>query len=500
MKRYDVAVIGSGAGLIVLEDALKKGLSCALIEKDKLGGTCLTKGCIPSKMLVYPADVIREAQDAARVGLGFAQPAIDWEKITQRMRNQIDFSVQIEKNLRKIDNLDLFLGTAEFTGTDSLSVKGKDGKVVSFEADKIILAAGARSNIPPVEGLSQAGYVIPETFFNQSFPTRPWKSLAIVGGGAISAEFAHIFSAFGTEVTIIEKNTRILTTEEEEISAFVAGQFAKKGIRVLTDMRILRAEKGAGYKTLVLEKEETGEKTAVVCEEIFVATGIRSNADLLKTERANIKSDARGYIETDQSLRTSQKNIWAIGDINGKYQLRHKANYEAEILAFNLFARGEDQSEKQADYSAVPWAVFTHPQVAHVGLTETQAKQQNMRVGVGKKHYSQVAGGIAMGYGSGPDDGFVKIIVGENKKIVGVHIVGPYASILVQPFVYLMHAGHRCPKNKKAVAKAGRTIEGLQLMCPQFGTYAPVSDSMVIHPSLNELTAWVIESIDWENT
>jgi dihydrolipoamide dehydrogenase len=228
MKRYDVAVIGSGAGLIVLEDALKKGLSCALIEKDKLGGTCLTKGCIPSKMLVYPADVMREAQDAARVGLGFAPPAIDWKKITQRMRNQIDFSVQIEKNLRKIENLDLFLGTAEFTGTDSLSVTGKDGKVFSLKADKIIIAAGARSNIPPVEGLSQAGYVIPETFFNQSFPSRPWKSLAIIGGGAISAEFAHIFSAFGTEVTIVEKNTRILTTEEKKSVLLSRGSLQKK--------------------------------------------------------------------------------------------------------------------------------------------------------------------------------------------------------------------------------------------------------------------------------
>ena len=498
MKNYDVAVIGSGAGLMVLEAALKKGLSCVLVEKDKIGGTCLTKGCIPSKMLVFPADAIRDAQTAACVGLTFAPPVVDWNKITQRMRKQINFSEKIEKNLEKIENLDVFRGNAEFTGLNSLSVNENNGTTVNFTAEKIFAAAGARSYIPPINGLEEAGYIIPETFFNDKFPEKPWKSLVILGGGAISAEFAHIFSAFGTEVTIVEKNERILTSEEEEVSEFVKKQFAKNGIQVLTGMKTLLAEKKGSLKTLVLENTKEGKMVTVSCEEIFMATGIRSNADLLKTERANIQLDERGYIVTDDTLRTSQKNIWALGDINGKFQLRHKANYEAEILAANLFSDSDGQTPKKADYTAVPWAVFTHPQVAHVGMTLAQAKQKDKNCRVGKKHYSQVAGGVAMGYRSGEDDGFVKIIVGEDKKILGVHIVGAHAAILLQPFVYLMHAGHRCPKGKKPAGSTAQTIDGLQLMCPQFGTYAPVSDSMVIHPSLNELTAWVIENIDWE--
>jgi dihydrolipoamide dehydrogenase len=470
-----------------------------LIEKDKIGGTCLTKGCIPSKMLVFPADAIRDAQAAAGVGLTFAPPAIDWDRITKRMRKQINFSEKIEKNLEKIENLDVFRGNAEFTGSNSLSVNERNGTTVNFTAERIIAAAGARSFIPPINGLEETGYVIPETFFNDKFPEKPWKSLAIIGGGAISAEFAHIFSAFGTEVMIVEKNERILTSEEEEVSEFVKKQFEKNGIRVLTDMKTLLAEKKKGIKTLVLENTKVGEMVTVDCEEIFLATGIRSNADLLKTEHANIEIDERGYIITDDTLCTSQQNIWAIGDINGKFQLRHKANYEAEILAANMFSNIDVQAKKKAGYTAVPWAVFTHPQVAHVGLTLAQAKQQNIRCRIGKKHYSQVAGGVAMGYHSGEDDGFVKIIVGEDKKILGVHIAGPYAAILLQPFVYLMHAGHRCPESKKPVDSPTQTIDGLQLMCPKFGTYAPISDSMVIHPSLNELTAWVLEGIDWEN-
>lgn len=490
--RYDVVVVGSGAGLMVLEEALNRGLKCAIIEKAKFGGTCLTKGCIPSKMLVYPADFIREMERSNRIGINTSTPEINWDIISQKMWEQINFHKKIENNLLEIPNLDVYKGTGAFNGTDSLVIHYDDNKPDdTVYGDKFIIAVGARSFVPTFEGLEKAGYITSETFFGEKFPQKPWKSLAIIGGGAISMEFAHIFSAFGTKVTIIARSSRILNKEEEEISEFVAKQFKENGVEVLTDSSVLSVSKEQDSKYIVVENQLTKEKTTVACEEIFVASGVQSNADSLSLENANVEVDEKGWIRTNSYLETSQKNIWALGDINGKYQFRHKANYEALILSGNLFGN----EKKEAGYDVVPWTIFTHPQVAHVGMTEKEVMAKGIQYKTAKNYYSDVVGGIAMGYRKRDEDnGFIKIIVAQDKKILGVHIVGPQAAILLQPFVYLMNEGYQCKKKADAnIEKAG--IKELRTMCPQMGTYEPISDSMVIHPSLNELTAWVFEKI-----
>ncbi len=496
MKKYDLAVIGSGSGLMVMEAALNAGLTCAVVEKAKFGGTCLNKGCIPSKMLVYPADLMREAHDAGRIGLHFAPPGTDWARVAHRMWKQINHNEQIRDSLLSTEGLAVYQGTASFTGEHTILVTYEDGKPAEeFEAAQIVLAPGARSFVPNVEGLEAAGYITSETFFGDRFPNKPWKSLILIGGGAIGAEFAHIFSAFGTKVTLVEMKPHILPTEEEEISLFVEKQFRKNGITVLNNTKLLSAGLAGGEKSVTVEDMATGQKQTITAEEIFVASGVRSNGDLLQLEKAGIKTDSRGYIETDEYLQTNKSHIWAIGDINGKFQFRHKANYEAGILMNNLFGRGE---KKQATYDATPWAIFTWPQVGHVGLTERQAKEKGLRVWVGRNYYSDIAGGIAMGYSKHyEDNGFVKIIAGEDQRIIGVHVAGPYAAMLVQPFVYLMNAGYQC----ECVAggegiKPGR--EGVvRSVCPQIGTFLPIEDSMVIHPSMSELCAWALEDIDW---
>ncbi len=489
MKQFDLVVVGSGSGLMVLEAALENGKKCAIVEKAKFGGTCLTKGCIPSKMLVYPADMIREAEKAERVGVRFGAPQVDWEKVAGRMWKQINYSQTIEHGLKQAENLQVYNGVAEFTGKRSMRVKLADGSYSEeFECDCIVLASGARSFIPPIRGIEQTGYVIPETFFGDQFPQQPWKSLIIVGGGAIGAEFAHIFSSFGTQVTVVEMRPRILATEEEEISEFVASEFGRNGITVLTNSKIVEAGSASGLKTLMLEDMITGEKRQIEGEEIFLASGVRTNSDSLHLEMTSVETDARGWIKTNEYLETTQQGIYAIGDINGKYQFRHKANYEAEILINNLLG-GE---RKKACYQAVPWAIFTWPQVAHAGMTEAEVKNAGVAYRIGRNEYSQVAGGIAMGFsGKSPDNGFVKLIVSEDKSILGVHIVGPYAAILLQPFVYLMNANYKCEKRQ---VKKGDSV-----MCPQLGSFLPINDSMVIHPSLSELTAWALDNIDWDS-
>ncbi|MDD3569946.1 MAG: dihydrolipoyl dehydrogenase [Lachnospiraceae bacterium] len=492
MNHFDVVIVGSGAGLMVMEAALNRGLRCAVIEKAKFGGTCLTKGCIPSKMLVYPADFIREVQAANRIGIKVSEPEFDWQTISNRMWEQIDFNKTIEKSLNKIPNLTLFKGSAAFTGANSMVITcdGKEDEIIY--GDKFIIAAGARTQVPSVNGLESAGYVTSESFFGQKFPKKPWKSLAILGAGTIAAEFAHIFSAFGTKVTVIARSERILRKEEEEISDFVGRQFKSSGIDVLTNSDILSVSSDGERKYIATENRITKEQTIVECEEIFVASGVQSNSDSLALEKAGVEVDKNGWIKTNSYLETSAENIWALGDINGKYQLRHKANYEAQILTQNLFS--EDR-KKEVSYNAVPWTIFTHPQVSRVGMTEKEVKEKGIPYKAAKNYYSEIVGGRAMGYRKCDDDnGFVKMIIGEDKKILGVHIVGPQSSVLLQPFVFLMNQGYQCKKSAESFG--AKEIETLRIICPNIGTYAPINNSMIIHPSLNELTAWVFEKFN----
>ncbi|MHA2128914.1 MAG: FAD-dependent oxidoreductase, partial [Promethearchaeota archaeon] len=229
METYDLVVIGSGTGLSVLNVGLQSGMKCALIEDTKLGGTCLTRGCIPSKVLVYPADLIREAQHSDKVGVRFNIERIDWDLIKKRMWSQIDESKDIEEGLSHVPNLTLYRGIGEFIGEYEMIVNHVDGgKILGrFKGEKFLIASGGRTIIPPIEGLEEVGYVTSRSFFGDKFPKQPWKSLIIIGGGIIAAEFAHIFSAMGTEVTILEMLPRLITTEEPEISRFVEANFKK---------------------------------------------------------------------------------------------------------------------------------------------------------------------------------------------------------------------------------------------------------------------------------
>jgi mycothione reductase len=495
MKTYDLVVVGSGAGLIVLERALQAGLSCALVEGDRLGGTCLTRGCIPSKVLTVPADVIREAERAARIGVKISRAEAEWETVGRRMWLKIDESDDIGRALAAFPNAVVYSGTGEFTGQKRMRVRLKDGSGFSeeFKADRFVLATGARSMIPPVEGLEETGYVTTETFFGDKFPARPWKSLVIVGGGLIAAELSHVFSAFGTRVTILEMESRLLPGEEPEVS-----EFAAKVFRTWMDIRLGTRAAAArtadsGAKRVTCVEVATGVSADVEAEEILVAAGRRSNADLLHPERTGLDLTAKGWIAANAFLETSCPGIWAIGDALGGFQFRHKANSDAEVCAHNLF---ESHHAKVAvDNSLVPWAVYTHPQVGHVGLTEKQALEAGHEVMVATQHYSDIARGFAMGYEPGDvDDGFVKLVADRSMKLLGAHVVGPHAATLVQPFVYLMNSGYSCPPPKRTKTAGPLTKDSMA--CPEAGSVMPIFRSMVIHPSLNELTAWAVNMLE----
>jgi len=492
METYDLVVIGSGAGLSVLNVGLQAGMNCALVEDTKLGGTCLTRGCIPSKVLVHPADLIREAQHAKKVGIHFNIEKIDWELISKRMWSQIDESKQMEEGLSHVPNLKMFRGIGEFIGDYEMEVKSRDGNesIGNFKGEKFVITSGARSIIPPIEGLEEVGYVTSKSFFGDKFPKQPWKSLIIIGGGVIAAEFAHIFSAMGTEVTIVEMLPRLITTEEPEISKFLEQNF-KKHMTVYLNHKAIKAKGKKKNKIIIAQNMINGKEIELTAEEILIATGRRSNADILKVKNTGIETDELGWIKTNQYLETNKKNIWCFGDANGLYQFRHKANYEAEVCTNNIF--GPEDQKKTVDYSAVPWAIFTHPQIGHVGMTQTEVIEKGHEIFVAKKNYSTIAKGFAMGFSADDeDDGFVKLIVDKSYRILGAHIIGPNAAILVQPFVYLMNSGFTCSLPEP---QSENNLPKLETACPEAGSFMPIYNSMVIHPSLNEVTGWAIGNL-----
>ncbi|MFX1259836.1 MAG: dihydrolipoyl dehydrogenase family protein, partial [Promethearchaeota archaeon] len=359
-----------------------------------------------------------------------------------------------------------------------------------FKGERFVIASGARSFIPQVQGIENVNYITNENFFGDKFPKKPWESLIIIGGGVVAVEFAHIFSAFGTEVTIVEMLPGLVITEEAEISQLLEKNF-RKHMTVLLNEKAIRVYEKKKQKVVVLKSTKTGEEKEIIAKEIFIAAGRRSNADLLKVENTGVETDEKGWIITNEYLETNMKNIWCIGDANGLYQFRHKANYEAEICTNNIF--GSENQKRSVDYSAVPWAIFTYPQIGHVGMTQAEAIENGHEIYVAFKNYSTIAKGFAMGIEGGQDDdGFVKLIVDKFYRILGAHVIGPNAAILVQPFVYLMNSGFTCnlPEYKEE-----KGLPKVEKACPEAGSFMPIYHSMIIHPSLNEVTGWAIGNL-----
>lgn len=489
MKEYDLVSIGTGVGLTLANAGLRRGLKVALVEMGKVGGTCLTKGCIPSKVLVYPADVIREAQHAQKVGVYVKIDQIDWKLISTRMWSQIDHGKQMEQGLKHVPGLDFYQGVGAFTG-DYQMVIDLGNQTEEITSEKFIIASGARSLIPPIKGLEEMGYITNESFFDAKFPKKPWKSLAIIGGGIIAAEFAHVFSAVGTDVTIIEMLPRLVITEEPEASRFLEREF-REYMDVKLNQKAVAVEGKKGQKVIIMEDMNNGKQSQVSAEEILIATGRRPNSDILKVEKTGVETDKHGWIITNEYLETSKENIWCIGDANGKYQFRHKANAEAEVASTNIFVGKEERIPMK--YNAIPWAIFSYPQIGHVGLTEAEAIEQGYKIYAAIQNYSSIAKGFAMGFEEdAPDDGFVKLIVDQSRTLLGASIIGPHAAILVQQLVYLMNAGYVC---ELKMPHKEEPIEIYSQTCPEAGSVMPIYRSQIIHPSLNEVVGWALGNL-----
>lgn len=497
VKHYDVVVIGSGSANIVLDAAARQGLKCAQIEKGKFGGTCLTRGCIPTKVMVTTADYIREIEELPKIGVEVGPARMNWEVVSNRVWQKIDESNDVLAYYQSINNIDIYKGTGYFTGEKVLQVAMNDGTLSEeLTADKIFIAVGARSNIPTMKGLEEIGYVTSESLFGDKYPAKPYSSLIIIGGGPIGTEFAHVFAAAGTKVTIVQRNTRLLIKEDEEISLHLAKDLRSLGIQVIVNHLPASVRVEQGEKVVTLINQSTKESIEIRAEEIMLASGIRPNTDTLCLENTTITTDERGWIRTNEFLETNVQNIWAFGDVNGEASFRHKANYEAEIVAHNLFGGYDPKDWRWARYDVVPAVTYTYPQVAHVGLTEQEARTLGYDVATAKHHYSSTAKGFALGFNPGDEhDGFVKIVVDDlTKNILGIHIVGPQASILIQPFVNLMNVGETrlTPINDHIASPTVKHLRASRMtryLNPR--SVVSVGETMTPHPSLSEVIMWI---------
>ena len=454
LREYDVIIIGSGSGAGLARYALAEGLRVAVVEKGPLGGTCPNTGCVPSKMLILPADRIVEAQEASRLGVYLRLERVDFAAIMGRMAKRVsDHQARLRQQLLQ-GGVHLYEQEGRFVGERELQVGGE-----RLRARRVFIAAGARPRLPAIAGLDQVEYLTNESILRLE---RPPESVIIIGGGYTGCEYAHFLAAMGSEVTILQRPERLLPQEEPEISAAL---MQRLGSRMAIHVRHQALEVSAAGAGVAVSAKDLGDgsRREFRAERLMIAAGRQSNADLLDVEAAGVRTDERGFIVVDEYMQTSAPGIWAVGDITGREMFIHVANQEARLAWHNS---GHAPADRMAmDYGLAPHAVFTYPQIASVGLTEAEARQKHdVLVGIGR--YTQVARGEAML----ESDGFAKAVVDrESRRILGFHIFGPYAEMLIQEVVTVM-AGD---------ARAGS-----------------VTSAMHIHPALPEVVVAALRHLE----
>lgn len=421
-KRYDVIVIGAGSGLQISSYAAEQGMSVALIEQGPFGGTCLNRGCIPSKMLIHSADVAETIKNADVFGIKAKIIGIDWKKMMQRAYTFIDKDAwDIEKANRQLKNVTVYKTQAKFVGKKTFEV-GKD----TITADKIFICAGARPNIPPIPGLQDVDFITSDEALR--LPKQP-KKMIIIGGGYIAAELAHFFGALGTEITIIQRSSLLMNNEDTEIAQRFTEVYQRKFNVILNANTIRVAKKG---KNIAVDIDVAGKRKTIIGDTLLIATGRIPNSDILNVKSAGVEVNERGFVKVNEYMETSAPGIWAIGDIAGIFMFKHSANLEAAYAINNAFG-----TKVPVDYAAMPHAAFSSPQVAAVGKTEEELKAEKM------PYLKAIYKFKGTGYGKAieDNDGFVKLLVHRStKEILGCHIIGTDASILIHEVIVAMKA------------------------------------------------------------
>ena len=422
---FDLAVIGSGSGNTIVDESFADW-KVAILEKGTFGGTCINVGCVPTKMFVHPADLAHEAAHGDRLGVETRFERARWREIRDRVFGRIDPIAVSGRRWRAegSPNVRLFEGHARFVDTHTLDT----GTGETITADHIVVAAGSRPVVPDVPGLDEVGYHTSDTVMRlDELPER----LLILGGGFVSAEFAHVFSSFGTRVTVLNRSDRLVRGEDHEVSERFT-ELARLRWDVRLDTQVKAVERYDGGIRAQLD-----DGTTIDAEVLLLATGRRANSDLLDLDRAGVDVDEDGLVPVDDHQRTNVEGIWALGDMSNRFQLKHVSNQEAKVIAHNLL---HPDDLVKADHEHVPSAVFSHPQIASVGMTEREALERGLDYVVGRTDFADTAYGWAMEDTSS----FVKLLGDPHTGLLlGAHIIGPQAANLIQPLVQAMSFGQR---------------------------------------------------------
>lgn len=419
MAHHDLLIIGTGSGNSILTPDFDD-VDVALVERDVFGGTCLNRGCIPSKMFVYAADVAYQANHAAHLGVDAQCNGVDWPAIRDRVFARIDPIAEGGRQYRhSLDHVTVYEGDARFTGHKRIVVNGEE-----VTADRIVLAAGARPMIPDIPGLAEVGFHTSDTIMRiDAVPRR----LLVLGGGFIACELGHVFDSFGADVQIIIRGMTMLRAEDDEI-AHRYTEIAQQRFTVHAHTQVVRASRNAAGE-IELELNTNGRHHTVVGDMLLVATGRVPNGDQLGVAATGVEMDRHGYVVTDAHLRTNVEGVWALGDICHAAQLKHAANADARVVAHNL-AHPDDL--RAVDRRFLPHAVFGHPQVASVGPTERELSAEGVPYMSCTRDYASTAYGWAME----DTTSFVKLLAHrETRRLLGAHIIGPQASTLIQQLI-----------------------------------------------------------------
>ena len=425
-QHFDIAIIGGGGGLTAASHAVNDGKSVALIDSqpDALGGTCVNRGCLPTKGLIAPADALRaiHAADRLHIDVDRSTARPEFAKIMRSIR---DARAERARGVRAWveDTMTPFFGKARFTGEKRVEID--NGQALT--ADRVFIATGARPSIPPIEGLAETPYLTNETALE--LDTLP-ESLVVIGGGYVGCEFAHAFSAFGSRITIIHPDRDRLLAEDHEIGDLFTSEFAQRVTLELGAEATALESTASGVRATFTRD---GNTNTVEGQAVLVATGRSPNNHDLNLEATGVETDAKGWIKADNGLRTSHPDIYAYGDCIGRELFKLTSSTEGTVAYHN--AQGDDRA---VDYNANPHAIFTEPEIASVGLTEQQCEQQNLNYQAASVPYD----GIAKGQILGSPPGLAKAIVEkETNRILGFHVAGPNAALLIHEPVLAMSAG-----------------------------------------------------------
>ncbi|HEX6096031.1 MAG TPA: FAD-dependent oxidoreductase [Thermoanaerobaculia bacterium] len=446
-ENFDVVVIGGGtAGLVTASGCARLGRKVALIEREALGGDCLWTGCVPTKALVASAKLAHQMRHADAFGLEPVTPRITPRSVMESMRAQRrDISRHDDPEKFRRLGIDVIEGSAKLAGRNEVEVGAR-----RLIAKDVVIATGSRTAVPPVDGLKEAGFLDHASFLAQdAFPA----SVLILGGGYIGIEFAQIFSRFGARVTVVEMLDEIINKEDAAIITRVRELLAEEKIELYTGWAVKAVRRDGPGKVARIENK-LGEVREIAVEEVFVASGRRGNTEDLGLEQVGVKVE-RSFVTVDRFLQTSVPRIWACGDVHGGMQFTHVAAYEAVKLVRNMLFPGKSA----ADYTNIPWALYTDPEVGHIGLTEAEARAKH---GDAVRTYVTQMHDVDRAVVDRAASGLIKLVCDPKGNILGAHVLCANASTVIEEIVLARRKGLKITDLAQRISAYPSLADGVQ--------------------------------------